>query len=487
MASGVNIALAPIQSSFHGDLSELQWIVNASLLTLASLLPIGGSLGDRFGRKRVLLAGLLLFTAASIMSALARTIGQLIAFQAVQGAGAALVVPQNLAIINVSFAQNKRGQAIGQWAGLSGAVSALGPWASGWLVERFSWSAVFVLPGIVALAAFLVFSASVPESRNPEVRRLDWLGVILLLAGLFGLAYGLIAGPSDWTSPAVLAAVAGGLSVLVIFVLIESRRSDPAIPLRIFSKPLVSGANAATLLVYGALSGITLFSVLSLQQRLGYSPSAAGLAIIPTSVCITLLSARFGSAADRFGPRAQMVIGPLVVAAAAVWLAVNGTSGSYLLGFFPGFVLLGLGMAILIAPLTKSALSVPPGLSGAASGVNNTVSRIASLLAVAALGAIMLAAFSARLSESLQSSGLSADQQAQIFAQANKLGGIVLPPDFDAESRRSAQGVVSDSFGYAYRWAMMTCAMLALGGGLVSGLTVHGQTVQSDGSTAERP
>ena len=266
----------------------------------------------------------------------------------------------------------------------------------------------------------------------------------------------------------------------MVFVLLESRQLEPVVPLQIFRNPLVAGANLATLLVYAALNGITLYSVLVLQQAHRYSPSAAGLAIIPTIVCIALLSGPAGSLSDRIGPRLQMTMGPLLVAAAASLLALSGTSSDYLRHFFPGFVLLGIGMAALIAPLTKSALIVSPELSGAASGVNNAVSRIAALLAVAILGAIMISTFSTRLDQSLPESGLSTSQQQQILDQASKSGGIVVPETFDAEANAEARGVISASLVYSYRWVMIVCAALAFGGSVISAIMIRNQAVGSN-------
>ena len=478
-SGGVGVALPSIQSSLGSNLSGLQWVVNAQLITLAALLPIGGSLGDRFGRRRVFLIGILMFAVASLMSAFARNIGQLTALQSVQGVGSAFMVPQSLAIINVSFAERVRGRVIGLWAGISGGVSALGPWVSGWLVEHFSWPAVFFLSSLVALAALAAAVAFVPETKNPSMRRLDPLGVLCLMAGLFGIAFGLITGPSGWTAPAVLAGLTGGVGFCVLFVLLESRQLEPVVPLQIFRNPLVAGANLATLLVYAALNGITLYSVLVLQQAHGYSPSAAGLAVIPTIVCIALLSGPAGSVSDRIGPRLQMTIGPLLVSAAASLLALSGTSSDYLRHFFPGFVLLGIGMAALIAPLTKSALAVSPDLSGSASGVNNAVSRIAALLAVAVLGAIMISTFSTRMSHSLPESGLSADQQQQVLDQAGKLGGIVVPETFDGQASAEARGVVSVSLVYSYRRVMIVCAALAFGGSAISAVMIRNRSAES--------
>lgn len=468
LGSAVNVALPTIQSAFGTDLSALQWVVNAQLLTLAALLPIGGSLGDRFGRKRLFLAGIAMFTVAGVLSGLAKTPNVLIGWQAVLGIGSALMVPQSLAIINVSFAENRRGQAIGLWAGLSGGIAALGPWLGGWLVQTFSWPAVFFMAAAVGVIAFVITLLLVPESRNPAARRLDWAGTVCLLGGLFGIAFGLISGPSGWTRPVALISLLGGAAVLAVFVWIERRQSEPLVPLHIFRNPLVSGANLATLLLYCALNGVLLFPVLNLQQVQGYSPSAAGLALLPVIVLITFLSGPAGSLADKLGPRPQMIIGPLLVAVGAGLLAVGGTSILYPRDFLPGAVLIGLGMALVIAPLTKSALAVRPELSGAASGVNNAAARVAALLAVAVLGAIMVSIFSARLPGALAVSVLTGPEQQQIIDQSGKLGGIVVPEALSAAAREAAKQAIARSFVFSFRWVMLTCAALALGAALVS-------------------
>ncbi len=473
LGSAVNVALPTIQSSFHSELSVLQWVVNAQLLTLAALLPIGGSLGDRFGRKRVFLIGMAVFAFAGILSGLQRAPIGLIVCQAVLGVGAALMVPQSLAIINVSFAEGRRGQAIGLWAGLSGAISALGPWLGGWLVQTFSWPSVFFMAAAVGVVAFVITLFLVPNSRNPVARGLDWAGTVCLLAGLFGIAYGLISGPAGWTRPAVLVSLLGGVAALALFLWVEARQREPLVPLHIFRNPLVSGANLVTLLLYCALNGATIFPVLNLQQVQGYSPSAAGLALLPVIVLITFLSGPAGSLADKFGPRLQMIAGPLLVAAGAGLLAVGGTSIHYVRDFLPGAVLIGLGMALVIAPLTKSALNVTPELSGAASGVNNAAARVAALLAVAVLGVIMLSAFGARLPGVLAGTGLSPPEQQQILDQSSKLGGIVVPDTFSAAAREMTKQAIAQSFVYAFRWVMLTCAVLAFGAAMVSTVLIR--------------
>lgn len=284
MGTAVTVALPAIQSYFHSSIASIQWVVNAYLLSLAGLLLIGGSLGDHFGRQRIFLFGMALFSMGAILSAIAGSLEQLIAFQAVEGVGAALMIPQSLAIINACFAENQRGQAIGLWAGLSGGIAVLGPWLGGWLVETFSWRAVFFMAVpliILALATTLVF---VPESRDQEARRLDWLGTLLIFLGLLGLAYGLIHGPgAGWLTPPVLVALIGGIIAAIFFVVAELSQLEPLVPLKVFRNPLVAGANAVTLFLYFALNGVTFFLVLNLQQIQGYSPAEAGLGLLPPS------------------------------------------------------------------------------------------------------------------------------------------------------------------------------------------------------------
>jgi EmrB/QacA subfamily drug resistance transporter len=461
LGSAVGIALPAIQKAFSTDISGLQWVADAYLLSLASLLLIGGSLGDRFGRKRTFLAGIASFGAAALASGLSHSITALIVFQAIEGIAAAVMVPQSLAIINVAFAEESRGQVIGLWAGISGAMGVLGPWAGGWLVQSFGWQAVYFLVVPFAAAAFAITLLFVPESRSPQTRRLDWTGTILIFTGLFGIAYGLITGSGGWTRPEVLAALAGGAVLLVLFIFFERRQPNALVPFRIFKNPFVSGANLATLTLYFALNGITFFCVLDLQQVQGFSPLAAGLALLPVSVLITFLSGPAGRLSDRIGPRLQMIAGPGLVGLGAALLMTGSFHASYIMNFFPGLALIGGGMALVIAPLTKSALAVQPELSGAASGVNNAAARIAALLAVAMLGAIIAALFAGQLRQAIAASGLPSAEAQQILDQTSKVGGITIPDSFNAADRVSAKAAVGTSFIFAFRWAMGICAALS--------------------------
>jgi EmrB/QacA subfamily drug resistance transporter len=475
MGTAVAVALPSIQDYFDAGVAGIQWVVNAQLLALAALLLVGGSLGDHFGRKRILVIGILIFAAGALLSAVAaRSIGLLIAFQAVQGVGAALMIPQSLAIINACFVEGERGQAIGLWAGLSGGIAALGPWLGGWVVETFLWQAVFLMALPFLAASLFVTLRFVPENRDPAARRLDWYGTGLVFLALLGTAYGLISGPSaGWSAPPVLIGLIGGAAALVLFVVVQLRSADPLVPPRMLRSRLVAGANTVTLFLYFALNGIIFFLVLRLQQVQGYSPTEAGLALLPPILLITFLAAPAGALADRIGPRFQMILGPVAVALGMAWLAIGGTESSYLKQFLPGLALFGIGMALAIAPITKSALSVEPGLSGAASGFNNSVSRIAALMAVAVLGAIVLATFSGRLTDELSATSLTPEQQQEIQGQADKLGGIVIPDEFDDDERASAEQAVKRSFVYGFRWAMTVGAVLALAGAVVSFVTIR--------------
>jgi EmrB/QacA subfamily drug resistance transporter len=481
MWNAVGVALPAIQAHFNTPVAGLQWVLNANLLALSSLLLLGGSLGDHFGRKRVFILGIVVFIFGAVLSGFAGTVSQLITFQAIQGAGAALMVPQPLAIINACFVERERGQAIGLWAGLSGGIAALGPSLGGWLIDTISWRAAFWLPVPILLLAIAVTALRIPEARKSISNRLDWRGTILMLVGLGGITYGFIGAPvSGWNAAVVLAGLAGGAVALALFVLLESRVAASLVPFRIFREPLVGGANVFTFLLYFALNGLFFFTILNLQQVQGYSATVAGLSILPPTVIITCLAGPAGALADRIGPRPQMIFGPLVVAAGMVVLALGGPDAGYFRTFFPGLVLFGLGMASVIAPLTKSALAVGPLLYGTASGVNNAVARVAAVMAVAVLGVVILSVFSARLNETIDASGLNGAQQADIISQANKLGGITLPDNLDETGRREARQAIDTSFVQGYRWVMGVCAALAVASSLVAFFTVHGRPRHDD-------
>ncbi|MBE0481130.1 MAG: MFS transporter [Dehalococcoidia bacterium] len=469
IGSAVPVALPAIQAHFDTSLAGIQWVINGFLVSLASLLLIGGSLGDHFGRKRIFSWGIIIFAAGASLSGFAWSISWLIAFQALQGAGAALMVPQSLALISGSFRESQRGQAIGLWAGLSGGVVALAPLLSGWLVDTFSWRAVFFLVVPLSLLALAVAIRSVSEHCAARPRKLDWAGTLFIFLGLVGIAYGLVSGPAaGWQSLRVIISLAGGIAALAFFVVAERYQREPLVPLQVFSNPLVKGANLVTLGLYFALNGVIVYFVLNLQQVQGFSPTLAGLALLPTIILITVLSAPAGALSDRIGPRKQMIAGPLLVAAGSALLITGNADARYLLEFMPGLVLLGIGMALVIAPLTRSALAVEPEFTGAASGVNNAVSRVAALLAVAVLGVVMVSFFASNLAGRLENSPLDEEERAVILDQADRLGGIDIPAGFTEEARAAAERIIRESFVYAFRWSMAVTAAVALSAAAVS-------------------
>lgn len=385
--SVVNVALPAIGRDTGGDFTVLQWVLDAYLLTLSALLLLGGALGDRYGRRRVFTIGLVVFTIASLGCGLAPTSETLIGARFLQGIGGALLVPGSLALINASIRREDRGQAVGTWAGLTGVAAAIGPFVGGWLVDTVSWRWVFFINVPLAAVAFAVTARHVPESRNPRVLGPpDAAGAAAITLGLAGTVFTLIELPTTGWSPTLAVAAVIGVAGLVAFPFIELRQADPLLPLSLFGSRQFTGANLTTFTVYGALSSALFLLSLQLQQTLGYSALEAGLATLPITIIMLLLSGRVGALAQRTGPRLFMTIGPFGCAAglALMTWAVPGTT--YLTGVLPGVLVFGLGLATTVAPLTSAVLaSVSEHRGGIASGVNNAISRLAGLLAVAVL------------------------------------------------------------------------------------------------------
>jgi EmrB/QacA subfamily drug resistance transporter len=387
-ATVVNIALPAIGRDLHSSAAGLQWTVNGYALSLAALILLGGSLGDRLGRKRVFLIGVAWFAVASLLCGLAPGVGWLIAARVLQGIGGALLTPGSLAILESSFAHEDRSRAIGAWSGLAGVGGALGPFLGGWLVELGSWRLIFLINVPVALIVLWVAVRHVPESRDPGATgRLDVTGVLTGAAGLAGLTYGFTAwparGPGD---PAVLLGLAVGVAGLAAFLRTEHRSSHPMMPLGIFRTRAFTGANLVTFLVYAANGGVFFLVVVNLQVVAGFSPLVSGVALLPVTLLMLTLSARSGALGQRIGPRIPMTAGPLVCAAALVLLSFVGPGASYWRDVLPAVIVFGLGLSLLVAPLTSTALgALDDARAGIASGVNNAVARAAGLLSVAVL------------------------------------------------------------------------------------------------------
>jgi EmrB/QacA subfamily drug resistance transporter len=386
-ATVVNVALPSIGRDLDATVSQLEWVVNGYLLSLASLILLGGGLGDRYGRKRVFVWGIVWFTIASVLCALAPTIEILVAARVLQGVGAAAVTPGSLAIIRTSFASDERARAIGAWSALSGVGAAIGPLVGGYFVDAVSWRAVFLINAPVGI---LVVAAShhIPESRDPDAEgSLDVLGALLAIVGLAGLTFGLIEASGGGFGPAVVAgAIVLGIAALVGFVVVERRSANPMLPLGLFASRQFASANAITFVVYAALGGVFFLFVVFLQTVLGYSALEAGASTLPISITLLLLSSRSGALAQRIGPRWQLTIGPFLLAAGMLLMRRIEPGDSYVAAVLPAVLVFGLGLAAVVAPVTATALAaVDAGHAGIASGVNNAVSRVGQLIAVAVL------------------------------------------------------------------------------------------------------
>ena len=386
----VNIALRSIGADLGASIAQLQWVVNAYLLALASLILVGGSLGDHLGRKRVFIVGVTWFALASALCGLAQSPGQLIGARLLQGVGAALLTPGSLAMIQGSFRKADRGRVIGQWAGLGGIAAAIGPLLGGWIVANASWRWIFGINVPIAVAVVLVAARHVPESRDPEAARtFDVAGAALGAVGLGGATYALIENGSAPAAAVLTAAVVGAVA-LVGFVLFERRHPDALVPMHLFASRTFSVANGLTLLVYGALGAMLFFLVLQLQVVTGWSPLAAGLSTVPLTLVMLLFSSRSGALAARIGPRLPLSVGPVLCGCGTLLLRGVDADTGYLTGVLPGMLVFSAGLVLLVAPLTSSVLAAAPDrYAGIASGVNNAVARTGSLLSVSALPAVV--------------------------------------------------------------------------------------------------
>jgi EmrB/QacA subfamily drug resistance transporter len=390
-ATVVGIALPAIGRDFHASVASLQWVVDAYTLTLAGLLLLGGTLGDSYGRRKMFQVGTVWFAVASLLCGLAPSVGVLIAARALQGVGGALLTPGSLAILQASFAEDDRSAAIGAWSGLGGMATAIGPFLGGWLIGAVSWRLVFYINLPLAVAVVAIAARHVPETKAPgPVPRLDVWGAICISGALAGITYGLIAASSyGWGSVPVLVPLAVGVVLLGLFILVEAREPQPMLPLEVFRSRQFTAANAVTFVVYAALGGLLFLVPVVLQVAHGYSPVEAGVALLPVTFIMLALSARSGALAARIGPRLQMSVGPLVLAVSLALFTRIGGSGDYLTAVLPGVLVFGFGVAIMVAPLTATALSAAPAdHAGIASAVNNDVARAAGLIAVAVLPAV---------------------------------------------------------------------------------------------------
>ena len=462
--SVINVALPAIETDLATSIVTIQWLVNAYTLCLSALLLVGGASADQFGRRRFFIIGVSIFAAASLWCGIAPSLTQLISARAAQGIGAALLIPCSLALIGATFDENERGKAIGTWAGFSAVATAIAPLLGGWIVDHFSWRWIFLINPLLALPTIWIAYRHLPESRDPEAKPgLDWRGATLVLLGLGALIYGLIAAPiSGWRDPIALAALTGGLTALTAFVWVEYGSSAPMLPLDLFRSRTFSAVNLLTLLLYAALGGVIFFVPFALIQVGGYPATFAGAAFLPFTVLMAALSRWSGGLLDRFGPRLPLVIGPAIAALGIAVMALMVERGSYW-QFVGAIVILGFGMVVTVAPLTTTVIdAVPAHRVGVASGVNNAVSSVANLLAVAILGGIAVATLNHALDRDLQSAALSETTKQAIEAAR---GQLVIEPalaKIQGGDRPMAQLILKGALAESIRSVLLVAALLAL-------------------------
>jgi EmrB/QacA subfamily drug resistance transporter len=488
--TALNVALPVIQSTLSATGPQILWVANGYNLMLASLILVGGSLGDKLGRKKVYAAGILLFTAASIFCGSSPSIGFLIAGRVAQGVGGALMVPGSLALITASFGPDRRGGAIGTWSAVTTLVMIAGPVLGGFLAQSGLWRFIFFINVPLAAAALIALARFVPESREPgPKKRLDLAGAALITASLVGLTYGFTsASELGFGNPGVALSLSAGFLALVGFVIAENRIVNPLLPFDVFKSRTFTGANLLTLFLYGALAAYTLFLSLNVIQIQGYREAVAGLVLLPFVVLLAGMSRWTGKLVDRIGPKWLLTAGPLVVGVGFFLTSLAGlTDGprDYWRKFFPAIFLFGVGMGLTVAPLTTTVMSaLDTRLAGTASGVNNAVARIAGVLAIAILGTVALSVFKGAVADETSRLSLPPTAREEVMGQALRFGGAAVPGSVPRELAGVVERSLKTAFVDSFRVLMYLCAGLAWLSALAAAVLVGRPVARADQARA---
>jgi len=475
-ASVINVALPAIQTALGASIAEMQWIASAYTLLLAALTLVGGAAGDRFGTRRLFTLGTVVLAVASVGCGLAATSGQLIVGRAIQGCGAALLVPNSLALLSASFPSAERGRVIGTWSACTAITGAGSPILGGWLVDAVSWRAGFVSVVPVALATLAVAYWRVPDPpRRRNVGAVDWWGGGLATAGLAGCVFTIIASGSGQTPPILtIAALAIGGVGLAGFAVLESRAPTPMIPLVLFRSATFSGVNVLTLFLYFGVTSAFFVLPFNLVQIQGYSATLTGAAYLPFALIVGALSRWVGTVSDRIGTKPLLIAGPLITAGGLALLALPRIGGSYWTTFFPPMTLIGVGMALTVAPLTTAVMgAVTRTAAGVASGVNNTIARVGALLAVAIIGGLALPLFTQALSRRLEPLAVAPAVRQLLLAERRSLADIALPSSIAGSERPMLERVVREAFVDSFQWVALISAGCALGGALAAAVLIR--------------
>lgn len=473
----VNVALPALQANFGATVADVQWVVESYGLTLAALILVGGSMGDRLGRRLMFLLGTVVFAIASLFCGMASNIQELIFARAIQGIGAAFLVPGSLALISASFDEGERGRAIGTWSGSTAITTAIGPVLGGWLIQHLSWRWAFFLNVPLAVAVIAISVGRVPESRSGQQRRIDWWGALAATLCLTGLVFGLIESATlGWRHPLVEGSLFAGVVGVAGFLLIEAKVKSPMVALDLFRSPAFSGANLLTFFLYAAIGIFFFLLPLNLIQVQGYSATAAGGAVLPLILLMFLLSRWSGGLVVRYGARLPLVVGPLIAAVGFLLFAAPSVGGSYWETFFPAVVVLGLGMAVSVAPLTTVVMeSIDQDRAGTASGINNAVARVAGLLAIAVLGVVMVAEFGTHVNRSLATVTMPDTARSELRSNEIKLAALQPPPGVGPATAAAIESSILASFVFSFRLMMGICAALAVASAAVAWRLIPGR------------
>jgi EmrB/QacA subfamily drug resistance transporter len=469
----VNVALPSLQAGFHATGSQVQWVVEAYALFISSLILVGGTFGDRFGLRRSFVAGVVIFSAASVWCGVAPTITQFLIGRCLQGVGGALLVPNSLALLSVNFSESRRGRAIGTWSGFAAMMTALGPIVGGWVVQTSSWRFVFFLNVPIAVATvWITLSKMAAVPLDSEKRKIDWAGAVLGTLGLAGVTFSLM----EWSSGGIAAHLSGivGIIILAIFVMVEKSAVAPTMPLDLFRNRSFAGSNLLTFFLYGALSSALFYMPLNLIQVQGYSPTAAGAAMLPLVTVMFLLARWGGSLIERTGPRTPLIIGPLIASLGYALLGKSGLVGPYWRACFPAMAVLGLGMTISVAPLTTVVMSsVDQKRTGAAAGVNNAVSQTASLLALAICAPLFFQAFSQSLNRELVRNSVKPATVAEVWPQRGRLAAI-------ETGDPQARAAIDDAFVSGFRLIAFLASASAVAAAITAAITLGKTELKTD-------
>jgi len=462
--SVVSVALPVLQKDFGVAVSTAQWVVEAYALFLSSLLLVGGALADRFGRRKLFVIGAIAFAAASLACGLSPSAAALIASRAIQGIGAALLVPASLAMLGAAFPEEERGRAVGTWSAGTSIAMAIGPAVGGWFVQAISWRSVFLINLPLAAAVIWIAQRRVPESRKTDSGPLDLMGAVFATSGLALLVFGLIEAPTvGWSSPRAWAPLSAGAIGLAAFIAVERREKNPMAPMAFFRKTTFTAVNLLTFFLYAALAALFFFLPFVLIQARGYSPAGAGVSVLPLVLIVSALSRYAGAVADRIGPRLPLTVGPAVAAAGFILFVVLPSRGPYATTVLPGLAVVGVGLAITIAPLTTTILNcVEQDEQGAASGINNAVARVAGLLAVAVLGIAATGAFNRGVDRRLDAAHVSERMREAFAPERSRLGAARPPSEASSNEKKAIQEGIAEGLEGAFRVIGVLGAVLCL-------------------------